>query len=106
MKVILSICLYILLSVSAYGAELSIKSLQGNWVIVELMGEANNDGDSWEFIDNEFYQRIKGMNVRPDEYNISPGIIDLGYGKITVTSFDGETMEAVMGGFKYILKKQ
>jgi len=106
MKTIISIFLSALLSFSAYGAELNIKSLQGDWLIVEMMGEANKDGDSWEFKGKNFYQRIKGMNVSPDAYKVTPGFIDLGYGKIKVTSFNGNAMEAVMGGVKYKLRKK
>ena len=43
--------------------------------------------------------------MSPDRYEVTNNSIDLGYAKITVTSFGGSRMTATMAGFKYELEK-
>ncbi|MCE0557104.1 hypothetical protein [Motilimonas sp. E26] len=95
-----------LFSFSAFSAELSESALQGDWLVSHFQNESDNDNTLWQFQGNQFIQNLDGMKVAPDSYKVSPGVIDLGYAKITVTEFDGENMEAVMAGFKYKLIKQ
>jgi len=106
MKILLILILSILFTFSAYAAELNQKALQGDRLVVEFMGNPNKDRDIWQFSGNKFYQKLGVLNASPDEFNASSGVIDLGYGKITVTSFNGKTMQAIMAGFKYKLIKQ
>jgi len=106
MRIMLSLFLSVFLAFSAYATELDQSSLQGDWLITEFMGETSKDSDMWQFEGNKFYQNISGKRISPDKFKASPGVIDLDYAKIKVTSFDGKTMQAVMAGFKYKLVKQ
>jgi len=106
MKRIIFLFLFLTISTTASSAELSQKSLQGNWAITEFMGMAEKGDDMWQFEKNEFRQNLSGVRMRPDKFTISPNTIDLGYHKIKVTSFDGKVMYAIMGGAKYKLVKQ
>ena len=105
-KKLLLILLFTFVTLPVMASELSQKALQGSWLIVELAGEKDDEGDMWEFEGNKFYQNISGRRISPDEFTTSPGVIDLGYAKISVESFDGTNMIAKMAGFKYKLVKQ
>lgn len=105
-KCVALIAFVTLLSLSAYASELNQPALQGDWLIVEFQGEPETDGDLWQFEGKRFYQNIGGRRLSPDDFTTRPGVIDLGYAKISVTSFDGKTMEATMAGFKYKLVRQ
>ena len=94
-----------LIAVAVAAAELSQESLQGTWTIVEFMGEPDEEGDQWKFDGNRFYQVFGGRPIPPDVFTVNGMIIDLDYAKITVKSFDGNTMEAEMAGFPYKLVK-
>ncbi|MEM7049537.1 MAG: hypothetical protein AAF604_07760 [Acidobacteriota bacterium] len=103
---LVSLVLVLVFALPLAAEELSQKSLQGSWLIVEFGGAPDSEGDRWEFEGNRFYQVISGRRIPPDEFTVVPGTIDLGYAKIEVKSFDGRTMEAVMAGFHYKLVKQ
>lgn len=94
------------LSFSAFAAELSESALQGDWLVTHFQNEPDNDNTLWQFHGDQFIQNLDGLKVPADSYTVAPGVIDLGYAKVTVTEFDGENMEAVMAGFKYKLIKQ
>ena len=103
---IITVAILSFLTFSLYAVNLSEASLQGSWVIIEFQGEAESEGDKWEFEGSKFYQNMGGRRISPDTFTVSGNIIDLGYGKIKVKRFDGKTMEANMAGFDYKLKKQ
>ena len=96
----------LIFSISAYAADLSESSLQGDWLVVEFMGSPDEDNTIWQFEGNQFYQKMDGKRMSPDQFEVKDGNIDLGYTKIKVISFDGKNMEAIMANFKYKLVKQ
>ncbi|MDO6687861.1 MULTISPECIES: hypothetical protein [unclassified Agarivorans] len=106
MKKITQFIVALTLSTSAYAADLSESTLQGEWLVVEFMGSPDEDNTKWQFEGNQFYQKMGNSRMSPDQFEIKEGTIDLDYAQIEVTSFDGKNMEAIMADFKYRLIKQ
>lgn len=106
MRKILLIAFAMLFSSVVMAADLTQQALQGDWVITEFQGAPDSEGDMWQFEGNKFYQILGKTRVPADEFTVSPGVIDLGYAQITVESFDGKTMEAIMARVKYKLVKK
>jgi hypothetical protein len=51
-------------------------------------------------------QNLSGHRISPDNFKVKGQVIDLGYAKINVLEFSGNTMKANMAGFEYTLEKQ
>ncbi|WP_431687865.1 hypothetical protein [Hahella sp. NBU794] len=94
-----------LFAIGAQAAELSKQALQGSWLILSMNGESDDENDKWEFEGDNFYQNLGGRRISPDAFTVKGQTIDLGYAKIKVLAFDGDTMTADMAGFTYELKK-
>ncbi len=106
MNKLLVIALAMFFTVTAHAVDMTQQTLEGDWLVVEFQGKPDNDNTLWQFKGNSFVQNLNGQKLFPDPYKASQGLIDLGYGKIIVNSFDGQVMEATMAGFKYKLIKQ
>ncbi|ABC27690.1 hypothetical protein HCH_00795 [Hahella chejuensis KCTC 2396] len=96
----------IMLALGVQAAELSKQALQGSWLILTMNGESDDENDKWEFEGDNFYQNLGGRRISPDAFTVKGQTIDLGYAKIKVLAFDGDTMTADMAGFTYELKKE
>ena len=106
MRLVLSVLLSLLISLSAHAAELSQESLQGSWLSLTINGQADEDNYMWEFEGNKFYQNLGGRRMRPDNFTVAGNEIDLGYSKIKVKKFDKDSMTAEWAGFTYTFKKK
>ncbi|WLQ12435.1 hypothetical protein O5O45_22160 [Hahella aquimaris] len=104
-KIVIFIALT-LFAIGAQAAELSKQALQGSWLILSMNGESDDENDKWEFEGDNFYQNLGGRRIYPDAFTVKGQTIDLGYAKIKVLAFDGDTMTADMAGFTYELKKE
>ena len=105
MRYLLGLAAALVVMTSVHAADLSEAALQGSWRIVAFSGEPTEENDKWQFDGNKFYQNFDGKRMSPDRYEVTNNSIDLGYAKITVTSFGGSRMTATMAGFKYELEK-
>ena len=106
MKLVLSIFLSLLVSLSVNAAELSQESLQGGWQLLTMNDLTNEDNDMWEFEGNKFYQNLGGRRMRPDKFTVTGNEINLGYSKINVKKFEVNSMTAEWAGVTYTLKKK
>jgi len=83
----------------------SSDSLEGTWKIIQ-MGRDEEDGtSSWEFHQGRFTQVLEGRRLASDSYTVRGNTVDLGYGKLVVSSNDGQTLKAKLGGVDYVLVK-
>ncbi len=98
MKKLAIIVMVGLFSTLSWAADINLENLQGVWLIIEFAGSPDSEGDRWEFKGNTFSQRFGNGGTPYDKFTIKGNILDLGYGKIKIKKFDGETMEADMGG--------
>lgn len=89
-----------------FEAELTAVALEGAWLITEMAGMADDEGDLWEFENGLFYQNLGGRRIAPDKYRVQGDVVDLDGYHFTVLAFDGTTMKADMAGFVYQLVKQ
>ncbi len=106
MKILSAFAFLMVLSVFAQAESLTAGALQGSWKIVTFNGAPYDDQDFWEFEGSKFYQKSSGRRLSPDQFSVVGSVIDLGYAKIKVLEFNGQTMTADMAGFKYQLEKQ
>ena len=106
MKLVLSIFLSLLMSLSVHAAELTQEGLQGSWLLLTMNDLANEDNDMWEFEGNKFYQNLGGRRMRPDIFTVTGNEINLGYSKINVKKFEVNSMTAEWAGVTYTLKKK
>jgi len=90
----------------AFKAELTAEALEGRWLITNMGGEADNEGDLWEFENGLFYQNLGGRRIAPDKFTVMGQKVDLDGYHFTVLAFDGQQMKADMAGFVYELTKQ
>lgn len=91
---------------AATGGQMSSSSsLDGTWKIMQMGRDQESGTSSWEFHNGRFTQVIEGSRLASDQYTVQGNTIKLDYGKIVVSSNDGKTLKANMGGVDYILVK-
>jgi hypothetical protein len=105
-KIVILFCLMVL-STLCFAVDVSEADLEGKWLIVKMGSmDATDMEDVWQFKDGMWTAISSGKALSPDKYNLNGDVIDLGYSKIKIVEFNGNSMKTKQSGFEYTLEKQ